>query len=193
MGDEKDKVHDSWLNILANSFPQFDFRQTDVVMAAAEFILFETLISYLCRYGIKSAQKPFFELLEIHTLSVPLLGAFAGEKHPLGLEAPFSAQCMTAIEQCPAVFTADYIRQTSRVGGHIPKPGMMDVLLTTGSKLVSRNLMSFLYPYMGATLRTHQDVLEELQTRQQVCSYRGDAKVQEELKKLEGKETAPFG
>lgn len=164
-------------NILKNAVPQFDFRQGKQVMGGMEFVAIEVLVSFILRYFIKADKRSLLNLAAVHTASIPFLGAIAEEKHPLGLEAPLAYQFMVGLRQIPAVWFAEYVVSTgSGAGLHIPKPSVRDVLLSSASKLISRPLLSLLYPYIGETLRTNLDVLEELVSRQQKNAFGGPKK-----------------
>ena len=163
-------------NIIENAVTVVDFRRGSQVGGAAEYILIETLISYIIRYFIKSEKRSILELLMIHAGSIPFVGGMAGfvdANHPLGYEAPIGEQFSAGSKGVPAVFLSEYLVYTAMNGFHIPSIGFKDVLITTASKTISRPILSVLYPYIGQMMRSNLDVLEEIFRRQRGNSNLG--------------------
>jgi hypothetical protein len=164
----------TWTNAFKNGIVPIDFRKSEVVAACAEFVVFETLISYLVRYFVKTQRRSLVNLLMVHSASIPFFGAFKSKGPDLGLEAPLSEQVMEGIQQVEGVFIAEYLVNTPAGGIRIPKPQFADILCTVAAKVISRPMMSLLYPYLGSTVRNHQDILDEVIGRFQYLGFQGD-------------------
>ena len=150
-------------NVTANMFAPVDVRNTTLVGGTVGYVSVEVLVSYILRRVFKIEQRGFVELSAIHTLSIPFIGglsAFADPNHQLGLEAPFGAQFMDGAKGIPAVFAAQYVVNTFMDGLHMPRLNFKDILITASAKILSRPLMSVLYPQVEM-FRSGQDALEE--------------------------------
>ena len=164
-----DTTEDAYTNIIVNGVSQVDLRKSAQVLGAAEYVFLEVLVSYIMRYFIKSEKKSVLQLLSIHTASLPFiggLGAIGSAGHPFGLEAGYTDQLMEGLKGVPAVLWAEYLVETGAGGFHVPKPSIRDLLITSASKVITKPLMSILYPMIGNTLRDNLDVLEEIFKRQ---------------------------
>ena len=69
---------------------------------------------------------------------------------------------MDGAKGVPAVFVAQYICNTALAGLHAPKLQFNDILVTAASKIITRPIISLVYPYLSDQMRTNLDTLEEL-------------------------------
>lgn len=164
---------EEFTNILANAAAPIDFRKLSQVGGAAEYVAAEVLVSYFARYLFKIEKRTLLELAAIHAVSVPLIGGLAAnfnDNHILGYEAPFTDIIYDGAKGVPAVFAAQYICNTALSGLHAPNLSFKDILITAATKLLTRPVMSIIYPYLGETFRNNLDVIEELVSRQRAKS-----------------------
>ena len=115
--------------------------------ASAENILFEAFISYMARWAVGKERRGFFDLVFVHALAEPLLGAsesITGGK-TLDLKGAYSEAFLSGLRQTPSVFVADYAKNTFGAGFHVPKPSIAEILFTTGAKIASRPIMKLIY------------------------------------------------
>jgi len=164
---------DSYTNILNTAVQPVDVRKFSQVFGAAEFVAVEVLVSYFARYLFKIEKRTVMELAAIHAVSLPLIGGLSAsvqENHIMSYEAPFADQVMDGSKGVPAVFAAQYICNTALSGLHAPKLNFKDILVTAAAKIISRPLLSILYPLLGDTFRSNLDIIEELFVRQRAAS-----------------------
>ena len=165
-------------NVFDNAISPIDFRGdggVSRVMGSAEYIAIEVLVSKIVRSVLKMENRGIMDLAFIHLLSIPFLG---------GLSAPFGP--ITALAQgnqgytqaltdgakgIPAVLVAQWIIATSSKGFHVPWFNMKDVLITAGSKTLSRPIVRALWGILGQ-LSAQQgfDVIDALVNRQVAVS-----------------------
>ncbi len=164
---------DSYTNILNTAVQPVDVRKFSQVFGAAEFVAVEVLVSYFARYLFKIEKRTVMELAAIHAISLPLIGGLSAsvqENHIMSYEAPFVDQIQDGSKGIPAVFAAQYICNTALSGLHAPKLNFKDILVTAAAKIISRPLLSILYPLLGDTFRSNLDIIEELFVRQRAAS-----------------------
>lgn len=164
---------EGYTNILENAVQPVDLRKFQQVFGAAEYVAFEVLISYFARYLFKVEKRTLMELIAIHTVSIPLLGglsAFVNNNSGFGYEAPFADLAADGAKGIPAVFASQYICNTALQGLHAPRLNFQDILVTSAAKLVTRPIVSFLYPMLGDTFRSNLDIIDEVINRQHSAS-----------------------
>ena len=160
-------------NVFNNAVQPIDFRKFSQVGGTAEYVAAEVLVSYFARYLFKVEKRTVMELAAIHAVSVPLMGGLAGSfegNSVLGYESPMTDLVVDGSKGIPAVFLAQYVCNTALSGLHAPKLNFRDILVTAASKMITRPLISFLYPHIGEMLRNNLDVVEELVARQRANS-----------------------
>ena len=160
-------------NIFANAIQPVDFRKFGQVGGAVEYVAAEVLVSYFARYLFKVEKRTLLELAAIHAVSIPLIGglaAFSQDNHQLAYEAPVYDLVIDGSKGIPAVFAAQYVCNTALQGLHAPKLNFRDILVTAATKVITRPILSLLYPYLGDMFRSNLDVIEELVSRQRAKS-----------------------
>ena len=159
MADEKVQ------NIFENAAAPVDFRYPAQVGGVAEYVAAEVLVSYFARYLFKIERRSLMELAAIHAVSIPLIGGLAAgfdDSNIFAYESPWGDQLMDGAKGVPAVFLAQYICNTALSGLHAPKLQFNDILVTAASKIITRPIISLVYPYLSDQMRTNLDTLEEL-------------------------------
>ena len=131
-------------NVIDNAIAPVDFRNTGQLIGTAEYVAVEVLVSKMVRTILKMEDRGIGELAAIHVLSIPFLG---GAGAPFGPIAPFSGQnsyqqaLMDGAKGVPAVLLAQWVLATSTKGFHLPWFSIKDILVTAGSKAISRPLV----------------------------------------------------
>ena len=160
-------------NVIDAAIVPVDARKFRQVLGAAEYVAAEVLVSYLARYVFKMEKRSVMELTAIHAVSLPFIGGLSApvdEPSVLGYEAPVSDQFYDGAKGVPAVFLAQYTVNTALGGLHAPKINAKDIMITAAAKLVTRPILSFLYPMLGDAFRTNLDVLDGLFSKQRAKS-----------------------
>ena len=161
------------LNVLYNGLQPVDVTKLPQVFGVLEYVTAEVFVSYMCRWLFKTEKRTLAELATIHAVSVPFIGglsAFADPTHPAGYGAGFQDLAMDGAKGIPGVFAAQYVINTALSGLHAPRLQFADILVTAAAKLITRPLVSLVYPYIGPTLRSNLDVTENLFNHQHVAS-----------------------
>ena len=164
---------DSYWNVFDNSVQAIDIRKPAQVFGVVEYVSAEVIVSYFARWLFKVEKRTLAELAAIHAVSIPILGglsAFAESGSILKYEAPFTALVSDGAKGVPAVFAAQYICNTALQGLHAPKLNFQDILVTAASKVVTRPLLSLLYPMLGNQFRSNLDLVEETVALQNAAS-----------------------
>ena len=158
-------MSEAFTNVPLNAIQPVDLRKISQVAGVAEYVAAEVLVSYLARYVFKIEKRSIMELTAIHAVSVPFIGGLAQwsePNHPYSYDAPFQDTVMDGAKALPAVYAAQYICNTALSGLHAPSLNFKDILVTAASKIVTRPLLSFLYPYHTDGMRDNLQVVEKL-------------------------------
>ena len=158
-------AEENFTNVFNNAIQPVDIRYGSQVAGAAEYVAAEVLVSYFARYLFKVEKRSLMQLAAIHAVSIPLIGGLSAgfeDNNIFGYESPMADLVTDGAKGVPAVFAAQYVCNTALAGLHAPKLDFRDILVTAASKIVTRPLLSLMYPYIGDTLRSNLDVLEEL-------------------------------
>ena len=135
-------------NIISNAILPFDIRKGALVLGSAEYVAVEVLVSSMVRKFMK-APKSWTELILVHTISLPFLGGAVGFVDATGeYSAGFTTQFMDGAKGIPAVILAEWVLATFYKGFHFPWFGFKDLLITAGSKVLSRPIASVIYGYL---------------------------------------------
>ena len=160
---------ETFTNILTNAVQPVDFRRGSQVAGSAEYIAAEVIVSYFARYLFKMEKRTVLELAAIHAVSIPLIGGLSAgfnDANVYAYESPWGDVVQDGAKGVPAVFAAQYVCNTALAGLHAPKLNFQDILVTAATKIVTRPIVSIIYPYLGETFRNNLDVVEELVSRQ---------------------------
>ena len=154
---------------------------SDKFIGVLQFLTAEILVSKVVRNFLKKP-KSFTELGFIHALSLPYLGGldFLNKDQPT-LDSSWYNQFMASSAQIPAVFLAEYIYSVFGGSGllHKPKFDLYDVMITMGSKTITRPIFSALasQKFFPSNLRDSYEVLSAVIDNQRkvsnVTSFKG--------------------
>ena len=134
--------------VIENGLQPIDIRKSKTVFAGAEVILSEALVSYLARWTFGGEKMSFLKLVMLHAIANPLHGGIEeniGADEVTFKDGDYTDQFTKSASNLPGVFIAQYIVNTPDKGLRVPGFSLKDVLLTAGSKMVTRPILKFLY------------------------------------------------
>ena len=175
----KTNMSDDYTNVLTNVITPVDPRRTDLLLGSLEYVAAEVIVAKLVRKIIKADNKGWAELAYVHTLSLPFMGgagAFFDGSEPYegtdkkGEKIGFSTQLMDGAKGIPAVLLAQYIMASFTKGFHTPWFNMKDLLITAGTKAITRPVVGFVYSYLPTNVQDNLVLLEILFSRQRDIS-----------------------
>ena len=141
---------------------------TGTVKGSVQYVAAEVLVSSLLQRFTKIHGRSWQNSSVVHTLSLPLQGAFQGffadEKDGYkGWDAEKNMELVwQGLHGVPAYLVAGYIADMSSLGFHMPK---LDRGLAIGilGKVITRPLVGNLMPYLPTTVQEAYYVLDALQ------------------------------
>jgi len=168
-----------YTNVVTNVITPFDPRRTALLMGSLEYIAAEVVVAKVIRKIIRADTKGWLELAYVHALSLPFMGGTAAffnaqagytgvdqDGKPVGV----TTHAMDGAKGIPAVLVAQYIIASISKGFHAPWFNMKDLLITAGSKAVTRPLIGFIYRYLPTDAADNLDVVEHLVRLQREAS-----------------------
>ena len=164
-----------YTNVATNVITPFDPRRTKQILGSLEYIAAEVVVAKIVRKLIKADTKGWAELAYIHALSLPFMGGAAGffdENQDFegvnkeGKKVGFTDQLMDGAKGIPAVLIAQYILESFTRGFHAPWFNMKDLLITAGTKAITRPIVGFVYTYLPTNAQDNLRVVDELVKRQ---------------------------
>ena len=168
-----------YTNVVTNIITPFDPRRTALLMGSLEYIAAEVVVSKVLRKIIKADNKGWLELVYVHALSLPFMGGTAAffdanagytGNDAEGNEVGFTKHAMDGAKGIPAVIVAQYIIESISKGFHAPWFNMRDLLITAGSKAITRPLIGFIYTYLPKDAAANLQVVEHLVRMQREAS-----------------------
>ena len=172
-GQPEPKKEDTFTNVFKNAVAPVDFRFGTQVFGAVEYVVAEMVVSYIVRWLMKTERRTIRELALIHGTSLPFIGGLSAmmeKNHILGYEAPIGDQFMAGGKGVPGLFAGVYVTNTLLNGFHFPKLAGKDILITALCKIVTRPVLSMLYPYISDDMRNGLDVIEYILSKQRINS-----------------------
>ena len=133
---------DSIKNVFKNSVAPIT-RSQDSAIGFALDVAIESILTWIFRYLV-GMKVPFLTLLFTTLVSGPLVSAGAFIKVDLAKQDAvhqWSTRFLLGVQTIPAYFLAQYIVGTTQHGFYFPKFRIMDILVTTVSRVVSRVLI----------------------------------------------------
>ena len=131
-------------NVLSNAIAPVDFRKAKQLIGTAEFVAVEVLVSKIVRTVLKMENRGIFELAFVHLLSIPFMGGISAplpNTRALANTAGYGQALADGAKGVPGVLIAQWIIATATKGFHFPWFTMKDLLITAGSKAISRPLV----------------------------------------------------
>ena len=140
-------------NILSNAAIPVDFRRDSQLIGTAEYVAAEVLVSKIVRSVLKMEQRNILDLAFVHVLSIPFLGGlaapFGGQAAIDDAGAGYTKALTDGAKGIPAVLAAQWILATASKGFHFPWFTMKDLLITAGSKAITRPLIYSIVEKIG--------------------------------------------
>ena len=178
--EPKKKDDGDYLNILMNIDLPYDFRRTKLLLGSLEYIAFEVVVAKMVRKLMKADNLGWLRLAYIHALSLPFMGGAAGffdeqegytgpktkDQKPVG----FTDHLMDGAKGIPAVLLAQWILDSFAKGFHAPWFNMKDLLITAGTKALTRPLIGFIFTYLPEAAQDNLLVVDEMIKRQRFFS-----------------------
>ena len=140
---------------------------TEVAAGNAQRVVLEVLMSKIIRKVMRMQDRSFLYLTAVHTLALPLLGGFqAALSTSQDYNQTNLAQIQAAAACVPAVYTSEYVVNTSSVGFHVPKPNLRDALVTAVAKILTRPLIGNTIQFLPVGLQGNFGAAQKLQAIQ---------------------------
>ena len=162
-----------YTNIASNVIVPFDPRRTKLLMGSLEYIAAEVVVAKLVRKIMKADNKGWLQLAYIHAVSLPFMGGAAGffeTNADFNSSPTFATNFGDGAKGIPAVIIAQYIIDRMTKGFHVPWFNFKDLLITAGSKSLTRPLVGFVYKYVPSTVQENLRVFDYLVQRQKQAS-----------------------
>jgi hypothetical protein len=175
----KDDDKDGYMNILSNIVVPFDPRKTKLLMGSLEYIAAEVVVAKIIRKIIKQDNVGWLHLAYVHAISLPFMGGAAGffegtkaydAVDAKGKKLGFGQQFQDGAKGIPAVLLAAWIVASFTKGFHAPWFQMKDLLITCGTKAITRPVVGFLFEYLPDDAQLNLRVLDQLVEMQRVKS-----------------------
>ena len=170
----------SYQNVAKNIIVPIDLRRTKQLLGSLEYVAAEVVVAKIVRKIIKADTKGWLELAYIHTLSLPFLGGlgaffenqkdYAGEDPDTGKAIGVATQLMDGAKGIPAVLLAQYILESFAKGFHVPWFNLKDLLVTAGTKALTRPIVGFVYKYLPDNAKENLQIVDILISRQREIS-----------------------
>ena len=169
MGD----TEDTFTNIFQNAILPVDPRKMKVLMGSAQYIAVEVLVSQLVRRIMKAPQS-WTDTILVHTLSMPFMGGAAGfadnNKDIEADPAVYGDLFTDGAKGIPAVLLAQWVLHTFYKGFHVPWFNMKDLLITAGSKTITRPLTAIILPYLPEDMQDNYELIHRVIEKQSIAS-----------------------
>ena len=178
--EPKKEAEGEYMNILSNVVLPFDPRRTKLLLGSLEYIAFEVVVAKMVRKLMKCDNLGWLKLAYIHALSLPFMGGAAGffdeqegytgpkskDQKPVG----FVDQLTDGGKGIPAVLLAQWILDSFSKGFHAPWFNLKDLLITAGTKALTRPLVGFIFTYLPEAGQDNLRVVDEMIRRQRFFS-----------------------
>ena len=165
------KNGDDYTNILSNIVVPIDPRKTKVLLGALEYVAAEVVVAKVVRKIIKADTVSWTQLACVHAISLPFIGgaaAFFDENveyegvDKQGKKIGFGQHFMDGAKGIPAVLLAQWIVASFAKGFHAPWFNMKDLLITAGTKAITRPVVGFIFEYLPDDAADNLRVIELL-------------------------------
>ena len=165
------KNGDDYMNILSNIVVPFDPRKTKLLLGSLEYIAAEVVVAKVVRKIIKADTVSWTQLACVHAISLPFIGgaaAFFDENIDYqgtdkdGKKVGFGQHFQDGAKGIPAVILASWIVASFTKGFHAPLFNMKDLLITAGTKAITRPVVGFIFEYLPDEAADNLRVIELL-------------------------------
>ena len=177
----------SYQNVAKNIIVPIDPRRTKQLLGSLEYVAAEVVVAKIVRKIIRADTKGWLEIAYIHTLSLPFLGGlgaffenqkdYAGQDPDTGKAIGVATQLMDGAKGIPAVLLAQYILESFSKGFHVPWFNLKDLLITAGTKALTRPVVGFVYKYLPDNAKENLQIVDILISRQrEISSLKSESK-----------------
>ena len=131
-------------NVFNNGIAAVDFRKAKQLIGTVEYVAAEVLVSKVIRAVLKMENRGIFDLAFIHLLSIPFMGGIAAPLEnisSLQTTDGYGKALADGAKGIPGVLIAQWIVATASKGFHFPWFTLKDLLITAGSKAITRPLV----------------------------------------------------
>ena len=131
-------------NVISNGIAPVDFRKGKQLIGTVEYVAAEVLVSKIVRTVLRMENRGIFELAFVHLLSIPFMGGIAapfGTIRNVHTTNGYGQAAVDGAKGIPGVLIAQWIIATSSKGFHFPWFNLKDLLITAGSKAITRPLI----------------------------------------------------
>ena len=131
-------------NVISNGIAPVDFRKGKQLIGTVEYVAAEVLVSKIVRTVLKMENRGIWELTWVHLLSIPFMGGIAapfGQIRQQAQTATYGQSAIDGAKGIPGVLIAQWIIATASKGFHFPWFTVKDLLITAGSKTITRPLV----------------------------------------------------
>ena len=131
-------------NVLSNSIAPVDFRKAKQLVGTVELVAVEVLVSKIVRTVLRMENRGLMDLAFVHLLSIPFMGGAAapfGNIRAVGATGGYGQAAVDGAKGIPGVLIAQWILATATKGFHFPWFSLKDLLITAGSKAITRPLI----------------------------------------------------
>ena len=157
-------------NVLNNTILPVDPRKPALLVGSIQLITLEVLMAKTLRKVLSMGNRGFIELALIHAVSLPMIVAGAFGQNTQYQNATATTSFQDGAKGVPAVFMAQYITNVAAKGFHMPKVSMKEILVTAASKMLTRPLITLMYPKLHKQLKDGFDVQNRMEIKQQIAS-----------------------
>ena len=164
---------DQVTKVFNNAVAPIDVRNgIQPLIGSVEYVAIEVAVSKIVRSVLKFENKGIMELAWIHALSLPFMGGLSapfGSPALVGQSGSYTQAFKDGAKGIPAVLAAQWVIATAQKGFHFPWFSLRDLMITAGSKTLSRPLTYALIDKIGG-LADPYAVIDQLIQRQASAS-----------------------
>ena len=156
---------DSVQNVVSNAAVAVDFRKPYQLYGTVSLVAVEVLVSKIVRSILKMENRSITELAFIHLLSIPFMGGIAapfGAGSDIRNTADYATAVKDGAKGVPGVLLAQWVVNTAYKGIHFPWFNLKDLMITAGSKTLTRPLVYSIIDKLPADVQMGFDVLDNL-------------------------------
>ena len=126
------------LNVVWNLLQPYTSEPT----SAIGLVAFDTVVESIVRRILKT-QQPMKDIAVAHAISIPFRGSPFVFSGAFGQDDDLTEQFQQGAMMAPSVLLGQYIYETGKVGLHVPKPALWNILSVLFSQMASQSLAHY--------------------------------------------------
>ena len=140
---------------------------TDRIVGTSFNIAAEVVVESAVRKLVGQKKLEWFDMVAYHAISQPFIGAFVagGDLRPVG-KGTYTDQTIDGFRGVPAVLLAKYILYTYYRGFFLPGFDWKALLMTAGTKTITRPIVHTAQKWLPKTLQDQLGVVDALYASQ---------------------------